>query len=237
MGSVRQSMHAWLRRYQQEGITAPEDRPHRVHHQLCGSPPRTILGWKRDRRTGPSHRGPAPPQCQSPARRPGCSPARSQSACPGWGPVTRLHGRPLTRNGLPGRNQITLGDRDQPADCGLQFGLAAGPRRAGGWDNDAVDGLALPPGSRLQVFTAEERPGLWAQANDRFAGTGPSTTCTGTTLPHTSASSSPGSPGSRCWSRTASRTGWSAAAGPSRYAGTAPWLTCRPASTRPGCAR
>jgi len=36
-----------------------------------------------------------------------------------------------------------------------------------------VDGLTLPPGSPLQVFTAEERPELWAQADDGFAGSWP----------------------------------------------------------------
>ena len=43
----------------------------------------------------------------------------------------------------------------------------------GGWDTEAVDGLTLPPGSTLQVFTAGERPGLWERANDGFAGSWP----------------------------------------------------------------
>ena len=42
-----------------------------------------------------------------------------------------------------------------------------------GWDTGGVDGLTLPPGSPLQVFTAEDRPGLWEQANDGFAGSWP----------------------------------------------------------------
>lgn len=41
------------------------------------------------------------------------------------------------------------------------------------WDSEAVDGLTLPPGWSLQVLTAEERPDLWARANDGFAGSWP----------------------------------------------------------------
>ncbi len=36
-----------------------------------------------------------------------------------------------------------------------------------------MDGLNLPPGSPLQVFTAGERPDLWERANDGFAGSWP----------------------------------------------------------------
>jgi hypothetical protein len=36
-----------------------------------------------------------------------------------------------------------------------------------------VDGLTMPPNSSMQVFTAEERPDLWTQAKDGFAGNWP----------------------------------------------------------------
>ena len=36
-----------------------------------------------------------------------------------------------------------------------------------------MDGLTFPPGSPWQVFTAEERPDLWAKANDGFASSWP----------------------------------------------------------------
>ncbi|HEX6931235.1 MAG TPA: hypothetical protein VF162_03750 [Streptosporangiaceae bacterium] len=36
-----------------------------------------------------------------------------------------------------------------------------------------MDGVTLPPDSPLQVFTAEERPDLWARANAGFAGSWP----------------------------------------------------------------
>jgi hypothetical protein len=41
-------------------------------------------------------------------------------------------------------------------------------RRAAPGILNAVDGLTLPPGSPLQIFTAEERPDLWARASNGF---------------------------------------------------------------------
>jgi AbiV family abortive infection protein len=130
---------------------------------------------------------------------------------------------PYSATGSDSRHQITFGHRDRRADCG-------------GWDTDAVPGLTLPPGSPVQVFTAEEQPDLWVQANDGFAGSWPEYNMHGNHAAAYSASWSGGPPGSRCWSTTAPRTEWSAGAGLSRCAGTARALTCRRASTRPGCA-
>src|ERR1017187_7093221 len=36
-----------------------------------------------------------------------------------------------------------------------------------------MEGLALPPGSSVQVVTAQERPDLWERANDQFVGIWP----------------------------------------------------------------
>jgi hypothetical protein len=36
-----------------------------------------------------------------------------------------------------------------------------------------MDGLTMPPNSSMQVFTAEERPDLWTQANSGFAASWP----------------------------------------------------------------
>jgi hypothetical protein len=41
------------------------------------------------------------------------------------------------------------------------------------WHDDPVDGLSLPPGSPLQVVTAQERPDLWERARPAFGGIWP----------------------------------------------------------------
>src|SRR6266550_4234941 len=40
-GVSRQSVHAWLVRYRQEGIAGLEDRSHQVHHHPWRIPPRS----------------------------------------------------------------------------------------------------------------------------------------------------------------------------------------------------
>ena len=99
-----------------------------------------------------------------------------------------------------------------------------------------MDGLTIPPGSSVQVFTAEERPDLWQQARPLFGGVWPEYNLHGNHSGKYFGELFPRYARFQVlvYDGTADRVG--DAAGPFPSGGTSHWTTCLPGSTPSACA-
>jgi transposase InsO family protein len=128
----RQTVHAWLRRYEDGGLDALADRSHRpveCPHQMPAEIEAAVLEWRR------THPGWGPRRLVHEAERAGLSPVPSRSGVY----------RALLRAGL-----IDPGAR-RPRDRRWKRWERARPMEL--WQMDLVGGMGLTDGSELKILT------------------------------------------------------------------------------------
>jgi transposase len=128
----RQTVHAWLRRYEDGGLDALADRSHRpveCPHQMPAEVEAAVLEWRR------THPGWGPRRLVHEAERAGLSPVPSRSGVY----------RALLRAGL-----IDPGAR-RPRDRRWKRWERARPMEL--WQMDLVGGMGLTDGSELKILT------------------------------------------------------------------------------------